>query len=162
MALTGVATIAPAVILPVWFEYLAGREAHAAAVEKLATLEQRLESIRRQSHHLKNDAAYILRMAQQELGVGPLGAPWTAAPGPTSVEAATPEGEEWIPDLSAYVDQTLARFPRLRIFVREDTRPIVLLLGGTLLAAALILLGRNSAPRPTRADEGTAPGGSLG
>jgi hypothetical protein len=152
MAVAGAATVIPALLLPVWFEYLASRDAYAAAEEKLAQLEHRLEAVRRQTYHLTHDAAYILRMAQQDAGALAHAASPAGQGGFVSLQSASPPvlrpGEEWIPELSAYVEQTLARYPRLRVLVRDDTRPMVLMLGVALLVAALLLLGRPSVTDP--------------
>lgn len=152
MALVGAATLAPCLVLPAWFEYQAAHEELAGRERLLAEQLAAHQRITVQIEHLKHDPAYNLRIAQQEfpdLGRGlqtVLIAPDTteplveAAPGGLNPEISRPG--DVAPEISEIVERLWERYPQAAIFARQDTRPVLMVLGAGLLLTAILLLGR--------------------
>ena len=68
MIAAGAAAIAPCLLLPPWLEYQAQLARRKAVEEYVAACKYRAESARKQIEHIKNDDAYLLRLARQEFG----------------------------------------------------------------------------------------------
>ncbi|TWT41224.1 hypothetical protein RAS1_39180 [Phycisphaerae bacterium RAS1] len=149
MTLVGGAVLMPCVLLPPWFEYVAQRERLAAMQTSLAQVEQRLVVIQKQIEHIQTDAAYVERLYRQEFGA----APPVAAPPATPEAAAAPAApapsaaDAVVPEITRFVDDLLGRYPAAYIFVRSQTRPVVMLIGGGMIVTAVVLLGRVTARR---------------
>lgn len=158
MAMMGGVALSLCLIMPPWLEYQAQLERLKAADAQVVALEQRLAATRKQIEHLRDDPAYVLRVARQEFGqtievtgtqtlaVEPVGA---AADSPPSA-AIPPAPDEVLPELSVFLGQVIARYPQVGLFVSAQTRPTVMGLGAVLLVTAVVLLGRPS-PRTRRA-----------
>lgn len=163
MLLAGAALLAPCLILPPWLEYQAQLERHRAAEAYLTAVEEQLRAAEAQLEHLQNDPAYVLRLAEQELGAG------AAVPGVETIavedglgSANGPEsaargrevgggaGDELLPEWADYVERVLARHPYAQAFVRSPARPVLMGGGGVLILTAILLLG---ATHPGPAEE---------
>ncbi len=161
MATLGGAALALCLVLPPWLEYQAQFERLKAADAQVVALDERLSTARKQIEHLREDPAYVLRVARQEFGqvietpgtktlaVDPGAVASTSAPPPVST-AVPPEPDEVLPELSFFLAQVVARYPQVGLFVSDQTRPAVMGLGAVLLISAVVLLGRPS-PRTRRA-----------
>ncbi len=153
MALIGGAALAPCLILPPWLEYQAQLERRKAADAYVQALEQNLRASEKQIEHLHNDPAYILRLGEQEFGNSvhlPKAETALIAPSPAGSDedessAATQpsrRSDELVPELSAFFEQMLQRYPHAWLFVNDSTRPVLMSLGAALLLTAVVLLGR--------------------
>ncbi|MCK4342474.1 MAG: hypothetical protein KAY37_12210 [Phycisphaerae bacterium] len=154
MLLLGTAVLAPCLILPPWIEYQAQLERRKAAEAYVAALEQRLRAAEKQIDHLQNDPAYLLRLAQREFGddIPTPGAETILIdPSPNEPAALSDDetgiatdaaGEEFLPELSTFLERVIRRYPRARLFVDSRSRPVLMGLGGALLLTAMVLLGR--------------------
>ncbi len=166
MLLAGAASLAPCLVLPAWLERQAHLSCLAAHQKYVADLRYRLQSARKQIEHLENDPAYLLRLAEHDLGgllkvpnvrtipVDP-GTPLEQA-GQAEADAPSVTEDELIPELSSALAELVRRCPRVDMFVNPETRPVIMVMGATLLAAAILLLGLPS-QRWRKAD--TADGG---
>lgn len=153
MALTSGAALALCLVLPPWMEYQATLAQREASRARLAAVERRLEAVQRQNEHLKNDPAYLMRLARQELG-GSIQFPGAAAirisPSEQQLawdewaaqQAAPDEVEDVLPELTVFLKQVLDRYPQAYLFVNEQTRPILIGLASLMLLTAIVLLGR--------------------
>ena len=150
MVALGGALLAPSLILPAWLEYQASLDLQARWAEQIARHEADLTRLQKQREHLKIDDAYALRLAHEQLNLETPGAeripvepgidtPSEPASGPESRPAAG--NEELAPELSALVERLMQEHPVTTMFVRAETRPILLFLGGGLILSALLLLG---------------------
>jgi hypothetical protein len=154
MMVAGAAVLAPCLILPAWLEHQAQLERRLAAETYVTALQFRLDTVQKQIEHLRNDPAYVMRLAQQEFGrsidasksetiliepspdEGNVGPPVPAAlEDPNNVD-------EFIPELSAFLEQVVRRYPRADFFVNDRTRPYLMGTGGVLMLTAVLLLGR--------------------
>lgn len=156
MALVGGGALAPCLILPPWLEYKAQLERRRAADAHVAELQQRLRSAEKQLDHLRNDPAYLLRVAEAEFGTrldttgaqtvlvepSPTDRPELRVETPAAPHAAAAPDPEPLPELSIYVEQMLLRYPHAHLFVDPHTRPVIMGLGGALVLTAVGLLGR--------------------
>ena len=160
MMLGGAGLLAPGLILPPWLEYQAQLERHRAAETYLVAVEEQLRTAKAQLDHLRNDPAYVMRLAERELGEG------AAMPGvetikveeglgpadrpQSAVRDADVGGDELPPELADYVERVLARHPYAQAFVRSPARTVLMGGGGVLILTAILLLG---VTRPSHADE---------
>ena len=155
MALTSVAALAACLILPPWLEHQAALQLHAEARRHVAELEARLQVLEKQIAHLRNDPAYVERLAHEEFGIATPGVQTillersaSAASHPAGDHTSAPTvgpGEEATPELSALVAEALERRPLVSVFVLDQTRPIVMAMSAALLLAA-VLLSRTRRP----------------
>ncbi len=157
MILIGGAALAPGLILPPWMERQAMIERHRVAQERVAALEKRVQTVEKQVDHLRNDPAYVLRLAEQEFGetiavpdietviVAP--SPDFEPTPPVSAAGADSAKQDILPELSALLDEVTQRYPRARVFVDNPSRQILMAMGAGLILTAIVLLGRGS-PRP--------------
>ncbi|HPM25219.1 MAG TPA: hypothetical protein PLP66_15025 [Phycisphaerae bacterium] len=153
MTLLGAAALAPCLVLPAWLERQAQLEYLQATEAHLQSLQARLLMARKQIEHMNNDPAYVLRLAEQDFGhslrlsdsqpvqVVP-GAPVDApAPPPIPSGLFVSTQDELLPELSDFLARVMQRYPRTRVFVDSRTRPAIMIMGATLLLAAVVLLG---------------------
>lgn len=164
--LLGTAALAPCLILPAWLERQAQLEYLRAHEEYVAALRYRLQTTQKQIEHLNSDPAYILRLAEQEFG-GSIAVPNVETilidPGPASAagqpplpagtDPNAPRDEKLLPELAAFLDQAMQRYPYAQVFVDSRTRPLLMGIGGVLLLTGIVLLGlandRGVRPRAT-------------
>jgi hypothetical protein len=149
MALTGTATLAACLILPPWLEHQAALRAHADARRHVAELEARVQVLEKHIAHLRNDPAYVERLAHEEFGITTPGVQTIlldrsegAASDPASEDTSAGTvgpGEEQTPDVSALVTEALECRPLVSVFVLDQTRPIVMAMSAALLLAAFLL-----------------------
>ncbi len=166
MALTGIAALAACLILPPWLEHQAALQLHADARRHVAELEARLQVLEKQIAHLRNDPAYVERLAHEEFGITTPGvqtilldrsasaASHPADPNRDRQRAAsdpnrarkkaarnTPADDYGAepPELSTLVAELLERQPLVSVFVLDQTRPIVMAMSAALLLAAVLL-----------------------
>ena len=159
MVLLGTATLAPCLLLPAWLEYQATLDLRALRTYQVQRREAELANLRSQREHLRTDDAYVLRLAREQLNIEipgveriPVEPASLAEPAAAAVYPPLPVAEdELVPELSALVEQVFQRHPLMRMFVRPETRPSLMLIGGGLIVSAIVLLGS-----PTRA-KGTSP-----
>ena len=154
------ALLAPCLVLPPWLEYQAQRDRLQAAQRQAEILASRVQAVEKQIDHLQNDPAYVLRLAQQEFGeaILPPGAETVRiemgpdtfeSNGPTAASVEPlPAAEDVLPELSAFLQQVLQRYPHAQVFVNPRSRPVLLGFGGVLLLTAIVLLGRAGVARP--------------
>jgi hypothetical protein len=155
MTLAGVAALAPSLILPAWLEYEAQLERRQVAEAQVAAQQFRLQAVQKQIEHLRNDPAYVMRVAQQEFGRSIDGAksetiyvdpspdesdPQPPALAPAGLDPNDPD--QIIPELSAFLEQMVQRYPHTYLFVHSRTRPVLMAAGGLLILTAVVLLGR--------------------
>lgn len=150
MLALGAAALAPCLLLPAWLERQAQEEYLAAQRAYLASLEERLTATQTQSEHLKHDPAYVLRLAEEELG-NTIELPETElvpiAPSPEIPALEVEDDPDAPPTLAVLFERTIDRHPRLRIFVADPARPFIMGFGGALILAAIVLLGFLRGPR---------------
>lgn len=159
MLAAGFTTLAPCLILPAWIEYREALALMAARQERLAACEAQLKSGRKQIEHLQNDAAYIERIARQELNL--------PIPGVKTVIVETPSGDagtdglqtesaagpttaqtELFPHLSEVLTAGMRLYPAwMRLFLVDGTRWVLMGLSGAMLLSSVLLLGRRPAAR---------------
>lgn len=158
MALAGAAALVPALVLPPWLDYQAQLKRRQAAAAYLAALEQRVRTAEKQAERLKDDPAYILQLAEREFGEAlrvPDAETIRLEPpaAPPVDEVPTTAVDVPLPELSAFVDELLGRYPQARFFVDPHTRPVLLGGGAVLLLAAILCFWRTgthpAAPRPS-------------
>lgn len=162
MALTGGAVLAPCLLLPPWLEHEAQRERYAAALANREAARLAAERAERDMQFLKDDPAYVLRLAEQEFGLGPANM-ITVPVGPTPPEhpdvpvpglATRPSdapAAPLLPELTEFVARVQARYPYTDYFVRNPSRTVFMIVGGGLLVTAIVLLGnagRRDEPAP--------------
>jgi hypothetical protein len=156
--LLGAAVLVPCLALPPWLEYQAQLERRRAAEQYVAQLEQRVADAEDQLDHLQNDPAYLLRLGEREFGDSldlPPGEMVRVAPSPESDAPPLPPAEppaspELLPEFSAFLHTVLQRYPATHLFVSQGSRPIMMLIGITLLLTAFILLGKAGLPARQR------------
>lgn len=169
MAIAGGLTLAPCLILPAWIEHRAVVAGLAAAERRLAALEQRLAANDQKIEHQEHDLAYIEREARRQFGLQTPGVETMfldasardaeAAAARETREAlaalrAARQAELW-PEASQFIEAALAEYPLARIFIADQTRPVVMGMGAMLLLTAIIALG--PAARRRRPPRGAAP-----
>jgi hypothetical protein len=159
MLLTGGVILAPALILPAWVEYQASLDLRARRAEQVARWEAEVTKLRKQREYLENDESYVLRLAYEDLNVNLPGIERIPVPPEEYVDlpeishtesSAAQEPDELVPELSALVEQVLARYPLARMFLWPQTRPSLLFIGAGLVFTAVALLGepvRKADPR---------------
>ncbi len=154
MLLLGAGGLAPALILPAWLEHQQARAALAVQQVQVAELEQRLQAVEKQIDHLNIDPAYLLRLAEQDFGNLRIPnvesirvAPGPVAEEPPAVEQPYLPADTPVPELDRYMAEFVDRYPQAYLFVDPQARPILMLLSGTLIFTAVVLLGRSSSPR---------------
>ena len=166
MAITGGLTLAPCLILPAWIENRAALASFTAAERRLASLERRLTANERKIDHQQNDLAYIEREARRQFGVDTPGVETTFLDATVrdSQEAAAREAaetlaalrvarqEELWPEASEFIEAALNEYPLARIFVAEQSRPVVMGMGGMLLLTAVVALGPGLRRQPAAVD----------
>jgi hypothetical protein len=171
MALAGGLTLAPCLILPAWIEQRAALASYAAAEQRLAALERRLAANDRKIEHHQNDVGYIEREARRQFGIvtpgleavyldpgihDAHGAAVREADASLAALRAARQAELW-PEASQFIEAALNEYPLARIFVLEQTRPVVMGMGAMLLLTAVLALGparrgRAAAPRAVAAE----------
>jgi cell division protein FtsB len=153
--LFGTALLAPCLVLPAWLERQAQAEYFKAEQQRVAALQQRLQMVRMQIDHLNNDPAYVLRLARQEFGkvfLIPNVETIFVEPGEAEssglADAAVPAGEdtppladELLPELNVFINEAVQRYPHARLFLDDQSRPILMGVGGALLLTGVVLLG---------------------
>ncbi len=152
MALAGGAVLIPCLLLPPWLEYQAQRERYAVAKANQDAARLAAERAEREIQFLREDPAYVLRLAEQEFGLGPANLV-TVPVGPTPPEhpdvpipgpAAHPpdaSAPALLPELTEFVARVQARYPYTDFFVSEPSRTVFMIVGGGLLLTAIVLLG---------------------
>lgn len=163
MFLVGGASLAVGLYLPPWLE---NRELHAhltAARERVDALSQRLTALEVQIEHHKTDPAYVERLARQEFGITTEGRETVLIESAQPAEAFAPELELPAPDRSSQIESAIETasqtHPVMSLYLRENTRPIVLGMSLVLMVAAIALLGRSAfdySQAPPPADEAQA------
>jgi len=173
MMILGTAALAPCLVLPPWLEYQAQLDRRRAAERRAAAMEQRLASVQKSIEHHRTDPAYILRLAEQEFGDSidlPDVETILIDPSPEADsnvdtgrliadEDVLPE-DELLPELSAFLEHVLRRYPHTRLFVTDATRRPLMVMGGVLIAAAVLLLGL-ARGKPTDEATGGADAGAA-
>lgn len=148
MLVLGGASVGACLVLPAWLEYEAATRLRDEVAAQVDALSAAIERVERQQEHIQNDPAYVERLAWEELGIDKphvdeivikLEGPEAAAIEQVGLSSAE--------DLSAvstegqHVEALLVKYPALTLFVRDETRPIVLAMGGVMVFGALLLLG---------------------
>jgi hypothetical protein len=151
MLAAGYAVLAPCLVLPAWLEYEAQLSQLRDRDAAVTALDEQVRQAKKQIDRNKNDPAYILRLAEREFGLSiatpniaviPVqpSPPRDDAP-PAAGAASSPPIQDVLPELSAFLEQAVARYPYARLFVHETTRPVLLAMSGGLLVTAIMLLG---------------------
>lgn len=156
MVLSGAALLAPCLVLPAWLEYQASLDLKALRKQQVERREAEVVKLRKQREHLETDDAYVLRLAHEFLNIeipGVVRVPVEPSPQaeqpPAATEPATRD-EDLVPELSALVEQAMQHYPIAQLFVRDETRPPIMLAGAGLLVAAIVLLGAPASWRARR------------
>lgn len=153
MVLAGAAALAPCVILPPWLEYQAARVARDVAAQRVVDEQLRLAAVKKQRDHLDNDPSYLLRVARETFEIaGPDGPPPRVAIPITDDPAAAgippvPPDADVLPELTEFLQQAIARYPQMWLFVSPETRPLMMGLGAILMIGAIVLVGVPTRPR---------------
>jgi hypothetical protein len=148
MFVVGGLSLAVGMILPVWLEYRVEISRRDEAYQRLEDVKKQLVALERRIDHLQNDPAYLERVASREFGFG---APPTEdavavqvveapATSPVLLEAQRPADR-----VVAVIDEATQTHPLIRLYLLDETRPLVMGMSAGLLAAAILLLGRNTA-----------------
>lgn len=139
--------LAACLVLPAWLELRALRIAYAQAQANVQELEHRLTRFEKQIEHLKNDPAYVERLARKELGLDKPGVETIPLPPPEedSLVATSPPVEE--APLESLIALAAKKTPWVSVFVSEETRGHVMLLAGATLLLSIVLLHRSSRRR---------------
>jgi hypothetical protein len=121
------------------------RQEHAAARTRVVQLEQSLTRATRQIEHMRNDPAYLERLAHKEFGIDPPGVEVIPVEIRESTNASAPA--DLAPDapvekLAADLERATHTNPLVSVFVLDQTRPIVSAMSGVLIVVALVLLVR--------------------
>lgn len=158
MFVVGGLSLAVGMILPVWLEYRAEISRRDEAYRRLEDVKEQLVALERRIDHLQNDPAYLERVASREFGFGTppteeavaVEIVETPTSGPVLLEAQGPADR-----VVAVIDEATQTHPLLRLYLLNATRPIVMGMSAGLLAAAILLLGRNIVrpPSPERSVE---------
>jgi hypothetical protein len=150
MLLVGGGALFACLYLPPWLELRVLRQVHAAAQQRIAGLEADLARVEKQIEHLRDDPAYLERLARQEFGTETPGVEmiWVETSQPTASQAASaptaaPERDE---DFAATLERATRNSPFVSVFVLSETRPLVMIMSGALMAAALMLLRHDRKP----------------
>lgn len=150
MLAAGAAVLIPCVLLPAWFEYRVALEEHAAYERLVEDRRHRDERVVKQIEHQQNDPAYFERQMQREFGKTPSGLqvviiePDSAAPEPEQPQTAATAADDGLvnAEVAAWVERTLHEYPVTQLFLHDQTRPLLMAMGGALVIAAIVLLGR--------------------
>lgn len=145
MFLSAGSSLAACLLLPVWLEYRALRGVYASTNERIVEMQERLVAYDHQIDHLLNDPAYIERLARQEFGFGESSenVVFVAADEaelPASAPATAPAAQDRVEQVSAYVERAAAGNPLVSLFIRPETRPVVMSLSGLVLVIAVVTL----------------------
>ena len=161
LALMGVSTFAPCVLLPEWRTYQALRVAEQAQQHRLKALQHVVDRERRLLEALRSDPAVINRFAQRDLSF--------RRPGERAVRVALPAtdgnpvsrlvagnvgDEPFIPQPVTpprCLARVLAHLPDYdydRIFCDDETRPIIMGMSVALIGLAFGLFGRHRTSSP--------------
>lgn len=168
MSLSAGGVLAACAILPAWFEYWAASRAFGEKTAQLEALETQAVLRDRELEHLRHDAAYIERIARQELGVTKVGveslvldvddvAPLAGPPLPGGQAVAGPpapdsaSGYFSLPELSQRIEQMVRKYPTLSVFVHPATRGPLMVMSFAVLLAAIVLLALPTTRRPRTA-----------
>jgi hypothetical protein len=146
MFVVGGLSLAVGMVLPVWMEYRTELARRDEATRRLEEVQRQLVALERRIDHLQNDPAYLERVASREFGLGSPTTPNSVAieivenpaSGPVLLEAQVP-GQR----VTAIIDEATQTHPLIRLYLLRETRPLVMGMSAGLLAAAIILLGRN-------------------
>jgi cell division protein FtsB len=140
----GGAALFACLYLPAWLELRALRREHFAARTRIEQLEQRLTSVTKQIEHLRDDPAYIERLARKEFG--------TETPGVEIIPIETPEQTTSQPSSApasavqdggaTKLERAARKNPLVAVFVLNETRPIVMAMAGVLMLVALVMMYR--------------------
>ena len=147
LVLMGLATFAPCVILPQWRQYQALDMAAQVEQHRLDVLQAEVERERRLLQAIRSDPAVIARLAQRELKFQRVNsqAVLVAAP-PTSPEPQPPF-EPTPPGPPAVVARAVSFLPDYdydRVFLDDETRPVIMAMSVALIGVAFWLFGRRS------------------
>lgn len=150
LALMGVATFAPCVILPEWRDYQAARLVEQREQHRLDQLKRTVANERRRLEAMQNDPTVVARIAQRDFGFRrPDEAEVAVAVGSTE---ANDDGAAFVPEpveppaWFAQAASVLPDFDYDAVFCDERTRPIVMLMSVSLIVLAAVLFHRR-APR---------------
>ncbi len=151
----GVATFAPAVILPEWRSYELLKASEQVELHRLQTLQLVVNQQRRALRALQSDPAVLVRLAKRDLGY--------REPGTDEVVVAA--GHQYSPSRETFTSTPirppeilrplLAKLPVLNydaVFCDEATRPIVMVMSLALMLSAIWL-----SAQPFTKTEGESP-----
>lgn len=155
MFVVGGLSLAVGMVLPVWLDYRVEVVRRAEAAQRLEEVKKQLIAIERRIDHLQNDPAYLARVASRELK-------FDASPPDETVTVQVVETPTSSPVLLqaqgtqervvAVIDEATQTHPLVRLYMLDETRPIVMGMSAGLLVAAIVLIGRNTArPAPPAA-----------
>jgi hypothetical protein len=140
MTILGGLTIAPAVVLPAYFEYRVAQAKLANQQATLAEVRATQDAVERQIQYFHHDPAYVERMWRYELGMTPPDVATETIDLPESpAVAAAPRTEVQQP----YA--LLSEYPLLRLFVIKGTRTLLLIFGAVMILSAILLCPLRSA-----------------
>lgn len=151
MLAAGAAVLIPCVLLPAWFEYRVSVEEHAAYQRLVEDRRHRDERVVKQIEHQQHDPAYFERQMQREFGKTPSGLkvvmiePDAATRETEQAHAAAPVApDEGLvnAEVAVWVERTLDEYPITQLFLHDRSRPLLMAMGGALIIAAIVLLGR--------------------
>ena len=147
MLLAGGAALFACIFLPPWVEARQLRHDQEQAQRRVAELERQLTRLTKQIEHMKNDPAYLERLARLEFGTQTPGVevvPVEIQPSPAMSSDERDESVEDTPaeELADELEQAARKEPIVSVFVLDQTRPIVMAMSGVLIIVALVSLIR--------------------
>ncbi len=147
MLLAGGLSLFACIFLPPWLETRQLRQEHEQTEQRVVELERQLTRLTKQIEHMKNDPAYLERLARLEFGTQTPGVevvPVEIRPGPAILPDETGASVEETPakELAEELEQATRTEPIVSVFVLDQTRPIVMVMSGVLIIVALVSLIR--------------------
>lgn len=156
MLAAGVVCLAIALLAPGWMEHRQALRAWADADQEVRRLRAQVEMYERQIQHIRTDAAYVARLAEDG-GFSVAEAQRIQKAAEVAAQAPV-EAPDAFPAAAALVERGLDEYPALTVFLDSRTRPAVFAMSAALIACAFIIFSRRrpahlagvKAKRPSR------------
>lgn len=165
MFASGGLSLALGLVLPPWNEFRLAREQLATVEKRREQLVRDLVALDRRIDHLQHDPAYLERVVVREFGLESKEAPegisvrLTEPSSQPAESTAAPQSPEQ--RAVAIIEEASQTHPFVRMYVLAETRPYVMGMSATLLAAAVVLLGRNTVRGPDSLEENADPSNEV-
>ncbi|MCA9244054.1 MAG: hypothetical protein KDA32_08880 [Phycisphaerales bacterium] len=144
MLSAGAACLAVALLAPSWVEHRQALRAWAEADAEVRRLRAQVEMYERQVKHIRTDAAYVARLAQDG-GFSVAEARRIEEAAQQAAEAPV-EPPDAFSEAAAVVEGGMREYPALAVFVDPRTRPGVMAMSVALILSAFIIFARRRVP----------------